>query len=163
MDEQTSAQTGQPAETREGSAASESMELLQQSCLQEEHKQEPAWSQHHGELVKVFKENPAPELGTIFNRDLVWILELTPEEQKDPEMRRIANQMASTNVRYMIAKANAHFKERTVRLAEQRADEAKKSEQARALEFCLDEAKKFPAVDQLFRTAFAALKKAKAK
>lgn len=41
--------------------------------------------------------------------------------------------------------------------------EAKKDEAARALEFCLEEAKKYPEVQELFKTAFAALKKAKAK
>lgn len=39
--------------------------------------------------------------------------------------------------------------------------DAKKSDQQRALEFCLDEAKGHPEVQELFKSAFAALKKAK--
>lgn len=57
----------------------------------------------------------------------------------------------------------AHFKGREVALAEQKFAETKKSEQQKALELCLDEARAFPDVQQLFKDAFAALKKAKSK
>jgi hypothetical protein len=40
--------------------------------------------------------------------------------------------------------------------------ESKKDGQVKALEGCLEESKQFPAVQELFRAAFAALKKAKA-
>lgn len=52
--------------------------------------------------------------------------------------------------------------ERKFLFSQQQALEAKKDEQTKALEFCLDEAKKFPAVMKLFEAAFAALAKAKA-
>jgi|GEM_PF-6845574 len=58
-------------------------------------------------------------------------------------------------------KTKAHFKEREVTLAEQKASEAKKSDQQKALEFCLEEAKPFPEVIEMFKRAFAALKQAK--
>jgi hypothetical protein len=50
-----------------------------------------------------------------------------------------------------------------VALDEQKAIDAKKDDQARALEFCLEEAKKYPDVQEMFKAAFAALRKAKAK
>lgn len=55
-------------------------------------------------------------------------------------------------------RSKAGFKEREVSLAEAKAADAKKSEQEKALEFCLDEAKGFPEVQDLFKAAFAALK-----
>jgi len=48
-------------------------------------------------------------------------------------------------------------------LDQQKFAESKKDEATKALEYCLDEAKQFPAVQDLFKAAFAALKKAKVK
>lgn len=70
--------------------------------------------------------------------------------------------VANLDLAEVTGKSKASFKEREVTLAEQKAAEAKKSEQQKALEMCLEEAKQFPEVEQLFKDAFAALKKAKA-
>ena len=54
-------------------------------------------------------------------------------------------------------------KDRELNLAERKFAETKKDEQTKALELCLEEAKAFPDVHELFKQAFAALKKAKGK
>lgn len=69
--------------------------------------------------------------------------------------------VANLDLADVTGKTKASFKEREVSLAEQKAAEAKKSDQQKALEMCLEEAKQFPAVMELFKSAFAALKKAK--
>jgi hypothetical protein len=56
--------------------------------------------------------------------------------------------------KYAYAAASLHLKA-------DKQFEAKKTDQQRALEFCLEEAKGFPEVQEQFKAAFAALKKAK--
>jgi hypothetical protein len=70
--------------------------------------------------------------------------------------------IANLDLADVTGKSKAHFKEREVTLAEQKAAEAKKTDQEKALEFCLEAAKSFPEVQKLFTAAFGALKKAKA-
>jgi len=57
----------------------------------------------------------------------------------------------------------AGFKEREIALKELAHAESKKDDQTKALERCLAEAKAFPDVQELFKAAFAALKKARGK
>ena len=58
-------------------------------------------------------------------------------------------------------RTKAAFKERELTLKEAKSAEEKKSDQQKALEYCLAEAKGTPAED-LFAQAFAALKKVRA-
>jgi hypothetical protein len=62
---------------------------------------------------------------------------------------------AGTAGKYAYAAASLHLK------AEKQFD-SKKTDQQRALDYCLDEAQGFPEVQELFKAAFAALKQAKA-
>ena len=64
--------------------------------------------------------------------------------------------------RILSGQTKAAHKERELNLAEQKFAETKKSEQQKALEYCLAEAKGTPA-EELFTQAFVALKKARAK
>jgi DNA-binding phage protein len=114
------------------------------------------------EVEKRFKDNSAPELETIIKIYRVLILQLSTSGQADPELLKLADQLMNTVAQIFSAQTKAAFKEREVTLAERKAEEAKKSEQQKALEFCLEEAKAFPAVLELFKSAFAALKAAKA-
>ena len=60
-------------------------------------------------------------------------------------------------------RTKAGFKERQVSLAERKEADEKRSDAEKALELCLDEAKKYPPIQEQFKAAFAALKKAKTK
>lgn len=113
------------------------------------------------EVENEFSKNPAPELETLIKLHRVLILQLSTQGNTEPEFLKLADQLTNTVLQAISAKSKAHFKEREVTLAEQKAAEAKKSEQQKALEMCLDEAKEFPDVQQSFRAAFAALAKAK--
>lgn len=115
------------------------------------------------EVEERFKDNPAPELETLVKLHRVLILQLSTAGNSDPELLKLSDQLTNTVAQILSAQTKAHFKEREVTLAEQKAAEAKKSDQQKALEMCLDEAKEFPDVQQLFRAAFAALKEAKAR
>lgn len=112
-------------------------------------------------VEKQFAENPAPELEMLIKLHRVAILELRTEGNKKPELLKLADQLTNTVLQCLSAQTKAHFKEREVTLAEQKALEAKKTDQQKALEFCLEEAKDFPQVLPLFRQAFDALAKAK--
>jgi hypothetical protein len=80
--------------------------------------------------------------------------------------RKDANKFAtivSLDQQERFGRTKGAHKERQVALAEQKHVETKKDDGAKALEYCLEEAKQFPAVQELFKVAFAALRKAKAK
>lgn len=113
------------------------------------------------EVEERFKDNPAPGLETLVKIYRVLILQLTTSGQADAELLKLSDQLMNTFAQILSAQTKAAFKEREVTLAEQKALEAKKSDQQKALEMCLDEAKQFPAVIDLFKQAFAALKAAK--
>jgi transcriptional regulator of heat shock response len=110
-----------------------------------------------------FARNPAPEFDTLIKLHRVLILNLTTLGKSEPCLLKLADQMTNTVLATLSAQTKAKFKEREVSLAESKAAEAKKSDQEKALEFCLEEAKEFPAVQKLFRDAFATLKSAKSK
>jgi hypothetical protein len=57
---------------------------------------------------------------------------------------------------------NFALKKTSLEMEREKLTDSKKTEQEKALEFCLDEAKAFPPVQELFKTAFAALKTAQA-
>lgn len=56
----------------------------------------------------------------------------------------------------------ADCRDRRLELAVHNSSEAFKDEQVRALEFCLDDAAKYPEVKEIFQQAFTALKQTKA-
>jgi hypothetical protein len=114
------------------------------------------------EVEERFKNNPAPELETVIKLYRVLILQLSTSGQGDVELLKLADQLTNTVAQIFSAQTKARFKEREVTLAEQKAVEAKKSDQEKALEFCLEQSKGTPAHD-LFIAAFAALKKAREK
>lgn len=113
------------------------------------------------EVEERFKENPAPGLETLIKLHRVLILQLSTSGQSDPELLKLADQLTNTVLQCLSAQTKANFKEREVTLAEQKAAEAKKSDQQKALEYCLDEAKQFPDVIEAFKHAFSLLKTAK--
>lgn len=86
----------------------------------------------------------------------------------------MAHTVASKNVNQFVSvgmldqgerhgRTKAEFKERELRLKEEKSAEEKKDAQTKALELCLEDAAQFPAVQELFKAAFTALRKAKLK
>lgn len=59
--------------------------------------------------------------------------------------------------------ARQDLAERRFQFEKEQAAETRKSDQQRALEYCLEESKRWPDVQELFKSAFAALKSAKGK
>ena len=112
------------------------------------------------ELDKAFAKNPAPKLEMLIKLFKTLIMRLTLKGAEAPELLSLANRLTSTVCDFVSEQTKAAFKEREVRIQEEKFAEAKKDEQAKALELCLDEAMEFPAVVELFRQAFAALKAA---
>lgn len=115
------------------------------------------------EVEKQFGKNPAPELETLIKLHRSLIMQLATLGNADPEFLKLSDQLTNTVLSVESAKTKAAFKEREIALAEQKYLETKKDEQTKALELCLEEAKGFPDVQELFKAAFAALKKAKTK
>ena len=114
------------------------------------------------EVEAEFAKNPAPELETLIKLHRVLILQLSTQGNAAPEFLKLSDQLTNTVLNCISAQTKARFKEREVSLAEAKAAESKKSDQQKALEYCLAEAKGTPAED-LFAQAFAALKKARSK
>lgn len=114
-------------------------------------------------VEKQFAQDPAPELETLIKLHRVLIMKLSTAGNAEPEFLKLADQMTNTVLACLSAQTRAAHKEREVVLAEQKQAETKKTEQEKALEYCLAAAKTLPAVAELFKAAFAALKKAQAK
>jgi len=114
-------------------------------------------------VEKQFAANPSPELETLIKLHRVAVLQLSTQAQADPELLKLVDQLANTAISFASAQTKAAQKERQLALAQQKFEESKKDEQSKALEFCLEEAKAFPEIQELFKAAFAALKKAKGK
>jgi hypothetical protein len=113
------------------------------------------------EVEQEFAKNPAPELETLIKLHRVLILQLSTQGNTDPEFLKLSDQLTNTVLSCLSAQTKAAFKEREIFLKETQALEAKKSEQQKALEYCLAEAKGTPA-EELFTQAFLALKKVRA-
>ena len=120
-------------------------------------------AEHCREIDSAFAKNPAPHLETVIKVFKVLIMQLATKGTAEPEFLKLADQLSRTAIEFISGQTKAAFKERELTIEEQKFAESKKDEQTKALEFCLEEAKKFSAVQELFRAAFAALKKAKAK
>jgi hypothetical protein len=115
------------------------------------------------QVEDALKRSPVPEMDALLKLFRVLILQLSTQGKANPQLLVLADRMTNTVMEFISGQTKAKFKEREVSLAERKAADAKKTEQEKALEFCLDEAKEFPKVQDLFKQAFAALKAAAAK
>jgi DNA-binding phage protein len=118
-------------------------------------------SQQCQEIDAAFAKNPAPQLETVIRVFKVLIMQLATKGKTSPELLSMSNNLARTAIEFISGQTKAAFKEREIRLAEQKQAETKKDEATKALEYCLEEAKQSPAVQEYFKEAFAALKKFK--
>ena len=112
-------------------------------------------------LDAVLSKNPAPHIDTLIALFKVLIIELTTKGVANPQFLKLSDQLAGTATQLIHTQARAVFWERQQAIAEQRLAEWKKSGQLKALEDCLNESEKFPEVQELFRTAFTALRQAR--
>jgi hypothetical protein len=112
-------------------------------------------------VEEAFKKNPAPHVETIIKLHRLLIFNLSTKGQTHPDLVRLADKLTQTVIQFSSAQVGAGFKRRELALKERTAEEFKKNEQGKALEFCLEEARPFPGVQQLFKAAFAALKQAR--
>jgi hypothetical protein len=96
--------------------------------------------------------NPNPSLEAVMERLKMLAINLSMTKEASPEVLRLADRLAGTASR-------VDYRERKLVMEEAKHAEWVKCEQARGFEFCLIEAKKYPAVVELYRAAFEALEK----
>ena len=112
------------------------------------------------ELDLAYGRNPEPAIEQLIRVTKSLVISLQVKGAADPKLLNLANSMQQTVLMFLSGQTKAAHKEREVTLAENKAAEAKKSDQQKALEYCLDESKGTPA-EELFKQAFVVLKKAK--
>jgi hypothetical protein len=112
-------------------------------------------------VKSAFEKAPAPELETLMDMHKAIVHQLTTEAVDKPELLKLSDQLANTVIAFVTGQTKARQKERQLDLDQKKFDESKKDERAKALDFCLAEAKQFPSVQELFKAAFAALKEAR--
>ncbi|HEV2691703.1 MAG TPA: hypothetical protein VG347_02290 [Verrucomicrobiae bacterium] len=96
--------------------------------------------------------NPNPSLEAVMERLKMLAINLSVQKEADPEVLRLAERLAGTASR-------VDYRTRKLVMEEAKHAEWVKCEQARGFEFCLREAKKYPAVVELYQVAFEALEK----
>ena len=114
-----------------------------------------------GETVEEwFVAEGGPKLETLMGLFKVLVLKLATEKDLDPQLLKLADRLARTAIGFGQAQERAAYRERKLVMEEAKHAEWVKCEQTRALELSLDESKKYPAVADMFRAAFAALREA---
>jgi hypothetical protein len=112
---------------------------------------------------RAFKEwfagNPTLDLGTVIEMFKQLMLELGAKKEADPELLKLADKLAGTAIRFVNAQSREAYRTRKLVMEEAKHAEWVKCERTRAFELCLDEAKKYPVVTEMYRAAFAALEK----
>lgn len=95
------------------------------------------------------------------------VCRIVGEEALNQEAQGIVGDFAINAAQVLLGRESgltrAELKQRDQQLAREKFLESKKSNQEKALEWCLEEAKSFHEVQDLFKSAFAALKKARGK
>jgi hypothetical protein len=106
------------------------------------------------------EENANPKLETLIEIFKMLVLKLATKQELDPQLLKLADRLARTAIGYVNDQSRAEYRTRKLVMEEEKHAEWVKCEQQRALELSLDEAKKYPAVADMFRGAFAALEAA---
>ena len=118
--------------------------------------------QETGDLLETFEEftrKRNPDWSAEKVRDVSVQFLMAHTAAKRDVNKFVSVGMLEQNERF--GRTKAGFKERELQLKEQKSAEEKKSNQQKALEYCLEEAKGTPA-EELFTQAFLALKKFRA-
>jgi hypothetical protein len=104
-------------------------------------------------VEKWIQENPHPKLEAIIERFKMLVLKLAMKKEAAPEVLKLADKLVGTASR-------AEYRTRKLVMEEAKHAEWVKCERTRGLEYCLILAKEHPAVADMFRSTFAALKAA---
>lgn len=78
-------------------------------------------ARHIKEVEKQFDKNAAPELQTLMNLHRTLVFKLSTAGNVDPEFLKLADQMTRTVMEFYSAQTKAGFKERELRLAEDKS------------------------------------------
>ena len=70
------------------------------------------------EIEAAFAKNPAPELETLIKLQRVIVLQLSTQGAANPDMVKLADQLTNTVISFVSGRTKAEFKERELRLAE---------------------------------------------
>lgn len=116
-------------------------------------------SKLHTKVKALFKKNPAPELKTIVKVYQTIIWDLTTNGEPASASLELANRLTNTVIKYMDLQGRTKLKRRAMTLAERKAEDSRKADGTRALEFCLEETKDFPEAQELLRKGFDELRK----
>jgi hypothetical protein len=104
-------------------------------------------------------ENPNATLEAVIERLKMLALSLSMTKEAAPEVLRLADRLAWTVTRYVNDQSRAEYRKHKLIMEQEKHAEWVKCERTRAFELCLDEAKKYPAVADMYRAAFNALEK----
>lgn len=111
------------------------------------------------------------ELATKKATDLKEREERIIEENKDWPLDRVREKvlqeayfstLTNKDFKTGLQTVNAHCRVESNELSQRRYDDSKRAAEAKAMQFCLDETRDYPEVQELFKQAFAALEKATA-
>jgi hypothetical protein len=137
-------------------------EFLQSRREQQSLKLLPQKLDSRGEKLKVIRKwlasHTKPDLETLMEHLKMLIVDLGTEEALDPELVKLADKLAQTAIRFENDKSRATYRAHKLIMEREKHLEWVKCEQTRAMELCLDEAKKHPAVADMYRAAFDALR-----
>ncbi len=103
------------------------------------------------------RKNPPPDLQILIHitQSLIW--NIYTSKKPDNAKLSLADRLVKTAMRYADDQVRNAFKEREVKIAEDKAVQSRKFEQALALQFCLEECQDCPEAQELFKSAFNAL------
>ena len=114
-------------------------------------------AQQHDLVKEAFKKNPAPSMEIIMKLHRVLIFHFSAKGGDNPDMAKLCDQLTKTVLSFMNDETRAQLKKRELTLAEAKVAEARKSDQLKALEGCMERLENFPDVKELFDKAFDVL------
>jgi hypothetical protein len=103
-------------------------------------------------------ENPNASLEAVMERFKMLALNLSLKKEAAPEVLKLADRLSQTAIRFVNAQSREAYRKRKLVMEEAKHAEWVKCERTRAFELCLDETKKYPDIEDMYRAAFEALK-----
>ena len=90
------------------------------------------------EVEKQFSKNPAPELETLIKLHRVLIMKLSTAGNADPEFLKLADQLMRTAMEFVSGQTKARFKERELKVSEEKLELVKFDAAKLALKFAAE-------------------------
>ena len=104
-------------------------------------------------------KHPTPDLGAVIKMFKLLMMEMAASKTVEPEVLKLADRLTRTALRFVNDQGRAEYRTRKLVMEEAKHAEWVKLERTRAMELCLDEAKKYPDIADMYRAAFDALRK----